>query len=93
MSNNLKHYEYLGQCFDINEVDPLNIPNSHKGCRVFKLDQQNMETSSEGIQYPANIIYTPIDYAERTSVSWELFSVYDIQEYFKDFVDLGLSIP
>ena len=93
MAAKLKHYEYLGQCFDINEVDPLNLPNTHKGTRVFKFDPQKMEESSEGILYPENVYYTKISYVESSSVSHECFSEYDFQENFKEIVNVGLSIP
>ncbi len=90
----LKNIDALGRCYDILQLDPLQIGESSKSFLAVELNSNNSEYTPDR----SALMPKGTDYKSGSSGSYDqetlmLLSSYDFQQMFSQNVSLGVAIP
>ncbi|NJK65838.1 MAG: hypothetical protein HC941_04280 [Microcoleus sp. SU_5_3] len=90
--NELNNWVFIGRGYDILKINPLDLDEAASYNMVFDLKATEPTSNEEGLK-PPEVLFVPDSGGNYSSDTKEMFSSYDIQNYFKLAASVGVSDP
>jgi hypothetical protein len=90
--NELNNWVFIGRGYDILKINPLDLDEAASYNMVFDLKATEPTSNGDGLK-PPEVLFVPDSGGTYSSDTKEMFSSYDIQNYFKLAASVGVSDP